>query len=280
MNAVKWAKNRVFSRRSAVLLTIKIKHAMYQKHTLPLSKRLFDIVVSSLLLLLLSPLLLLVVLLIKLESKGPVFYYSYRVGMNYHIFKFYKFRSMRTDADQLIDKLKHMNAYQKAEDKTSQVKPLNRERILTASTSEYRINNSEVIAEQSYENEKNNNANQAFVKFENDPRITRVGRIIRNLSIDELPQLVNILIGDMSLVGNRPLPLYEAEQLTRNEAVGRFLGPAGLTGLWQVTERGKKGVDADSRCNLDIEYAQTYNFWLDIKILLRTPLAAIQHENV
>jgi lipopolysaccharide/colanic/teichoic acid biosynthesis glycosyltransferase len=187
---------------------------------------------------------------------------------------------MRTDADQLIDKLKHLNAYQKSEDHTTQVKPLNRERILTASTSEYRINNSGVIAEESYENEKNSQANQAFVKFENDPRITRVGRIIRNLSIDELPQLVNILIGDMSLVGNRPLPLYEAEQLTRNEAVGRFLGPAGLTGLWQVTERGKKGVDADSRCNLDIEYAQTYNFWLDMKILLKTPLAAIQHENV
>ncbi|WP_111669005.1 sugar transferase [Algoriphagus litoralis] len=253
---------------------------MYQKHSLPLSKRLFDIVVSGLLLILLSPLLLLVALLIKLESKGPVFYYSYRVGMNYHIFKFYKFRSMRTDADQLIDKLKHLNAYQKSEDKTTHIKPLNRERILTATTAEYRINNSGVIVEQSYENEKNNRANQAFVKFENDPRITRVGRIIRNLSIDELPQLVNILIGDMSLVGNRPLPLYEAEQLTRNEAVGRFLGPAGLTGLWQVTERGKKGVDADSRCNLDIEYAKTYNFWLDMKILLKTPLAAIQHENV
>lgn len=253
---------------------------MYQKHTLPLSKRLFDILVSSLLLLLLSPLLGLVALLIKLESKGPVFYYSYRVGMNYHIFKFYKFRSMRTDADQLIDKLKHLNAYQKAEDKTTKVMPLNRDRILTATTSDYRINNYGVIVEQSYENEKNSQANQAFVKFENDPRITRVGRIIRNLSIDELPQLVNILIGDMSLVGNRPLPLYEAEQLTRNEAVGRFLGPAGLTGLWQVTERGKKGVDADSRCNLDIEYAQTYNFWLDMKILLKTPLAAIQHENV
>ena len=98
---------------------------MYQKHTLPLSKRLFDILVSSLLLLLLSPLLGLVALLIKLESKGPVFYYSYRVGMNYHIFKFYKFRSMRTDADQLIDKLKHLNAYQKAEDKTTKVMPLN-----------------------------------------------------------------------------------------------------------------------------------------------------------
>jgi lipopolysaccharide/colanic/teichoic acid biosynthesis glycosyltransferase len=253
---------------------------MYQKNTLPLSKRLFDILVSSLLLLLLSPLLLLVALLIKLESKGPVFYYSYRVGMNYHIFKFYKFRSMRTDADQLVDKLKHLNAYQKTEENTTQIKPLNRDQILNARSAEFRINDSGVIAEYSYENQKSNQANQAFVKFENDPRITRVGRIIRNLSIDELPQLVNILIGDMSLVGNRPLPLYEAEQLTRNETVGRFLGPAGLTGLWQVTERGKKGVDADSRCNLDIEYAQTHNFWLDMKILLKTPLAAIQHENV
>lgn len=253
---------------------------MHQTLTLPLGKRIFDILVSGLLLLLLSPLLLMVALMIRLESKGPVFYYSYRVGMNYHIFKFYKFRSMRTDADQLVDKLKHLNAYQKSEEQAVPSKPLTRERILTSTNSRYRIDNSGVIAEKNYENEKNSQAGQAFVKFENDPRITRVGRVIRNLSIDELPQLVNILIGDMSLVGNRPLPLYEAEQLTRNETVGRFLGPAGLTGLWQVTERGKKGVDADSRCNLDIEYAQTYNFWLDMKILLKTPLAAIQHENV
>jgi len=268
------------TKSSGVLLGMKITTAMRHKPTLPLSKRLFDIFVSSLLLLLLSPLFAVVALLIKLESKGPVFYYSYRVGMNYHIFKFYKFRSMRTDADQLIDKLKHLNAYQKSEEKTTEAKPLNRKQILSAKTADCRVGNTDVLREKSYENQKNNQAIEAFVKFENDPRITRVGQIIRNLSIDELPQLVNILIGDMSLVGNRPLPLYEAEQLTRDGAVGRFLGPAGLTGLWQVTERGKKGVDADSRCKLDIEYAQTNNFWLDMKILLKTPLAAIQHENV
>lgn len=253
---------------------------MNQLHRLPLSKRAFDILVAGGLLLILSPLLLLVALLIKLESRGPVFYYSYRVGMNYKIFKFYKFRSMRTDADQLIDQLKHLNAYQKTETQGNKKLPLDRNRILSAQTSEYRVDNSGIMEESCYELEKTGKTKQAFVKFENDPRITKVGRIIRNLSIDELPQLVNILIGDMSLVGNRPLPLYEAEQLTRDEAVGRFLGPAGLTGLWQVTERGKKGVDSDSRCRLDIEYAQNYNFWLDMKILLKTPLAAIQHENV
>jgi lipopolysaccharide/colanic/teichoic acid biosynthesis glycosyltransferase len=277
---LKWAKNEVLPDLIALLLVIQTNKTMKHKPSLPLSKRIVDILGAGSLLLLLSPLLILVAILIKLESRGPVFYYSYRVGMNYHIFKFYKFRSMRTDADQLIDKLKHLNAYQKSEEKTSESKPLNRDQILLASTAEYRINNFGVVAEHSYESQKTNQANQAFVKFENDPRITRVGRIIRNLSIDELPQLVNILIGDMSLVGNRPLPLYEAEQLTRNEAIGRFLGPAGLTGLWQVTERGKKGVSADSRCQLDIQYAETHNFWLDLKILLKTPLSAIQVENV
>lgn len=253
---------------------------MSYRPSIPLTKRIFDIVGAGSLLLLLSPLLILVAILIRLESKGPIFYYSYRVGMNYHIFKFYKFRSMRTDADQLIEKLNHLNAYQKVEQKEAEMQPLNRDQILLASTAEYRINDTGVLAEKNYEYQKSNQASQAFVKIENDPRITRVGRIIRNLSIDELPQLVNILIGDMSLVGNRPLPLYEAEQLTRNETVGRFLGPAGLTGLWQVTERGKKGVTAESRCQLDIEYAQNHNFWLDLKILLKTPLSAIQSENV
>jgi lipopolysaccharide/colanic/teichoic acid biosynthesis glycosyltransferase len=84
----------------------------------------------------------------------------------------------------------------------------------------------------------------------------------------------------MSLVGNRPLPLYEAEQLTTDEAIARFLAPAGITGLWQVTERGKKGVDADSRKRLDAEYTQRGSFWLDCWILFRTPVAALQKADV
>ena len=121
----------------------------------------------------------------------------------------------------------------------------------------------------------------AFVKFENDPRITKVGRIIRKYSIDELPQLVNILKGDMSIVGNRPLPLYEAELLTTDEYIERFMAPAGLTGLWQVEKRGEAGkLSAEERKQLDIKYAKTFSFWLDIKIILKTVTAFIQKENV
>ena len=120
-----------------------------------------------------------------------------------------------------------------------------------------------------------------FVKLENDPRITKIGRIIRKYSIDELPQLINILKGDMSIVGNRPLPLYEAELLTSDEHIDRFMGPAGLTGLWQVEKRGEAGkLSAEERKQLDIKYAKTFSFWLDIKIILKTVTAFIQKENV
>lgn len=253
---------------------------MKNTNQIPIAKRVVDILVSSLLLIILSPLFLLVAILIKLESSGPAFYYSYRAGMNYKIFKFYKFRSMRTDADQLLNQLKHLNAYQQEEEISQEIIPFDRERILYADKETLRIGSDGLIQEEIYETQKNSSSKNVFVKLQDDPRITRVGRIIRNSSIDELPQLFNILRGDMSLVGNRPLPLYEAEQLTSDEEIGRFLGPAGLTGLWQVTERGKKTIGKKSRCQLDIEYAQKHNFWLDMKILLKTPLAAFQHENV
>ncbi|MBL7816275.1 MAG: sugar transferase [Saprospiraceae bacterium] len=120
----------------------------------------------------------------------------------------------------------------------------------------------------------------AFMKIKNDPRITRVGRIIRKTSIDELPQLFNVLKGDMSLVGNRPLPLYEAEQLTKDEWAYRFIAPAGMTGLWQITKRGGNEMSAEERIKLDVTYAKNHSFWYDLKIMLKTPFAIIQKENV
>ncbi|WP_069659956.1 sugar transferase [Arcticibacter eurypsychrophilus] len=120
----------------------------------------------------------------------------------------------------------------------------------------------------------------AFIKLKDDPRITKLGKFIRMTSIDELPQLFNVLVGDMSMVGNRPLPLYEAEMLTSNEWTTRFLGPAGLTGLWQISKRGKADMSERERKKLDNFYASNYSFWLDLKILLKTFPALLQKEKV
>lgn len=209
-------------------------------YKIPVGKRIFDICLSLGVILLISPLLLIVALFIKIDSKGPVIYTSKRVGTGYHVFNFYKFRSMKAGADKELDNLSSQNQYR-----------------------ETRTDDPPV-----------------FVKIKNDPRITRFGNFIRNTSIDELPQLFNVLKGDMSLVGNRPLPLYEAELLTSNEWSMRFLAPAGVTGLWQITKRGAKAVSATERKKLDNFYAQKYSFWLDLKILFRTIPALFQEEKV
>lgn len=120
----------------------------------------------------------------------------------------------------------------------------------------------------------------AFVKIKNDPRVTKFGNFLRNTSLDEVPQLLNVLKGDMSLVGNRPLPLYEAEMLTSNEWSMRFLGPSGLTGLWQISKRGKAEMSDTERKELDNFYAQNYSLWFDIKIILGTFPALFQKEKV
>lgn len=187
---------------------------------------------------------------------------------------------MRVDADQLISKMKHLNQYGAENRVELEEHEMNRHIIAYRPEMDLVIRDGKYADLEAYERYKKFESDNSFVKFKNDPRITKVGRFIRNTSIDELPQLFNILKGDMSVVGNRPLPLYEAETLTRDNAVGRFLGPAGLTGLWQVTERGKDNMSPESRVNLDIEYAKKHNFFMDMWILLKTPMAAIQHENV
>ena len=138
-----------------------------------------------------------------------------------------------------------------------------------------------IIDEKTFNNQKNIKQERAFVKIENDPRITKIGRFIRKYSIDELPQLFNILKGDMSVVGNRPLPLYEAELLTSDEYIDRFFAPSGLTGLWQVEKRGGAGkLSPEERKMLDIKYAKTFSFFGDILIIFKTFTAFVQKENV
>ncbi|MBT7491463.1 MAG: sugar transferase [Bacteroidetes bacterium] len=136
------------------------------------------------------------------------------------------------------------------------------------------------ICEYQYNNWKKKKEKNVFVKYANDPRITKVGKFIRKTSIDELPQLFNILKGDMSIVGNRPIPMYESELITSDAWGERFNAPAGLTGLWQVSKRGKAEMSEEERKSLDIEYARTYSFWGDIKIIFKTFTAVLQHEDV
>lgn len=125
-----------------------------------------------------------------------------------------------------------------------------------------------------------NGEGPSFTKIQNDPRVTPIGKFIRKTSLDELPQLINVLKGDMSIIGNRPLPLYEAEQLTTDGNSRRFIAPAGLTGLWQVSKRGKKDMSVQERIDLDIEYASKHSMMMDLKIVAKTLPAMIQEESV
>jgi lipopolysaccharide/colanic/teichoic acid biosynthesis glycosyltransferase len=201
-------------------------------------KRLLDIAVSSILLIVLAPLFLLIALIIKLESKGPIFYNAKRAGRGFKIFSFYKFRTMEVNADKKVDALLHLNQY------------------------------------------NTNGSGPKFFKISNDPRITRVGKFLRNTSLDEIPQLFNVLKGDMSLVGNRPLPLYEAATLTTNDFVERFMAPAGITGLWQIKKRGKADMSTEERISLDISYARNSNLLYDLWIMANTPGALFQKNSV
>ncbi|MBQ7443810.1 MAG: sugar transferase [Bacteroidaceae bacterium] len=249
---------------------------------IPAWKRLFDIVFSLTALIVLAPVFLATAIAIRLESPGRVWYKSKRVGANYKVFDFLKFRSMRPDADAHLKDLAALNQYGgQTEAPASVSSEAALETLIANPGTPILIGDDGMVLADDFERQREAERSAAFVKIENDPRITRVGRFIRKYSIDELPQLINILRGDMSVVGNRPLPLYEAEKLTDDDSIDRFIAPAGLTGLWQVMKRGDSGrLSADERKQLDITYAKTYSFALDCKILLKTVTAFIQKENV
>jgi len=286
------------SERENALFDDKAAKYRILRFKIPVWKRLFDIIFSILAIVVLSPVFILTAIAIRLESKGPILFKSKRVGTNYTIFEFLKFRSMYTDAEQQLDELsREHNQYAEKgaseEPKTTIKAPLGDQAemammdmgmesgMMISDEEVMLVGDDFVVAESDFSRVKEQEINNAFVKIENDPRVTKVGRFIRKYSIDELPQLFNILKGDMSVVGNRPLPLYEAEKLTADASIDRFMAPAGLTGLWQVEERGKGGnMSAEERKQLDITYGQTYNFLLDMKIIFRTLTAFVQKDNV
>ncbi len=201
-------------------------------------KRLIDIVGSSLAILVLSPFFIGIAIGVKLTSRGPIFFRQQRLGRYGAKFTFLKFRSMRFQNDANI----HREFVRK------------------------------LISEQQT---KQDPAKAAF-KIKNDPRVTSIGRILRRTSLDEIPQFINVLVGDMSLVGPRPPIPYEIESYDIWHR-RRFLETKpGITGLWQV--EGRSRVKFDEMVRLDLKYARTWSPWLDIKILLRTPGAVFKGD--
>lgn len=192
-------------------------------------KRLFDIILSTIGLIVLSPIMGIIAYRIKKEDGGPVFYKQIRVGKNGRRFEMYKFRSMVTNADQLLEQLKDKNEVE-----------------------------------------------GAMFKMKHDPRITKVGHYLRKHSLDELPQLVNVLKGDMSLVGPRPPLPSEVKQYTEYDKQRLYVTP-GCTGLWQATERNN--VDFNEMVKLDLEYIKRSSLSFDFKIIFQTIKIILKPNN-
>jgi lipopolysaccharide/colanic/teichoic acid biosynthesis glycosyltransferase len=261
-------------------------------YQIPFTKRFFDIVIASIALIVLAPFLLLVIFAIRIESKGKVYYTSQRVGRR--TFNLYKLRSMHNGADAELNKLAGIKNKYSKDKKIGTVdftapcpQPcFTLKESLPCSPHLHRGDFE--ICEYWYGVQKTrvNKSKPAFIKIDDDPRITKVGRIIRNLSIDELPQLINVIKGDMSLVGNRPLPVYEAEKLTSDFVSRRFLAPAGLTGLWQIeSHKRSESLSEEERNQLDISYAdlflnRKYSIWFDLRIIIKTIPVLYQKDHV
>ena len=199
-------------------------------------KRGLDVLGSLALLIVLSPVMLLIAALVKATSRGPVFFRQVRIGQRAQPFTMLKFRSMRTNAGHGIHQ-DYVTWFINSSGKTQ------------------------------------DGADSGVFKITNDPRITSIGRILRNTSLDELPQFLNVLMGQMSLVGPRPPLPYEVEQYKPWHCRRVLEAKPGITGLWQVT--GRSRTTFDEMVRLDLRYARSYSLWMDIKILLATPKAVI-----
>lgn len=274
------AKLFVETIKSKPIARLKSSKSKSETVSTPVAKRIFDVVVTGFALLFLSPVFLLAMLAIKLESKGPAVYVSKRVGTGYRIFNLLKFRTMYSDADKRLESMKDLNMYAQKEEEEINLNECPRCKESGNTCDSQLVLDGQVVCENQYRRYMEQQESGVFMKFKNDPRITKVGKFLRNTSIDELPQLLNVFLGHMSLVGNRPLPLYEAEQLTADGCVERFLAPAGLTGLWQVMQRGKKDISMEERIELDNEYARNYSLLYDLKLIMKTFPALLQQENV
>ena len=202
-------------------------------------KRTFDLVASALAILLLLPLWVLIALLIKFDSKGSVFYTQERVGMDGRLFLLYKFRTMKADADPEIHK-----EYQRA---------------FIEGRAEANLGD----------------ASKPTYKLFADPRVTRVGKWLRRTSLDEVPQLLNVLMSDMSIVGPRPPIAYEVEAYALWHRKRLDMKP-GLTGLWQVS--GRNRLPFEEMVRLDLFYIENWSLLLDVKIILRTVFVMLGRE--
>ncbi len=235
-------------------------------------KRLFDIIFSSLALVIFLPLLLITAIVIKITSKGPIFYKSLRVGTGYDIFKFYKFRTMYQGAEMERSRLSELNEYLISH----KDKPHNFANIEVCPDCKdgkpcspiLYIDGVEICENLYLRKKRLWRLETTFFKVKDDPRITPLGSFLRSTHLDEFPQFINVIKGDMSIVGNRPLPLYEAEKLTTDEWSYRFLAPAGITGLWQVNTNNR--MKAENRVRLDNQYAMIAGPRQDLLIVLKT----------
>ena len=216
-------------------LQLALASEIHRKKLALTTKRFIDLAGSVLGLIFCLPVLLLIALAIKLTSKGPVFFRQVRLGQYGKKFTFLKFRSMYVNSDHRIHE-EYVTRF-----------------IVGASGTEQQ------------------GTHQKVYKLTADPRITPLGRFLRNTSLDELPQFLNVLRGEMSLVGPRPPVVYEFQRYDLWHKQRLMAVKPGITGLWQVD--GRSRVKFDEMVRLDIRYARSWSLWLDIKILLQTPRA-------